>query len=212
AAVIKNNTSTQFDAVWSPLLGFPQLQLSQSTCRDNQNTGDLMKNITNGYLPGVAWVTPNTTSSDHPGFSTLAAGQQYVTSLVNAISSNPTLWKSTAIFITWDDWGGYYDHIAPKQVDAIGYGFRVPLIVISPYVKSGSISYGQPYGNQEDFSSFLSTIEANWGLSPLSSARDGADASLFYMFDFAQAPLTPLLLPSNSLASYPYVSSTTTSG
>jgi phospholipase C len=211
SAIIKNNTSSQFDAVWSPLLSFPSLQLSASTCKDNLNTNDLLHNITSGYLPGVAWVTPNTTSSDHPGFSTLSAGQQYVTSIVNAISSNTALWKNTAIFVTWDDWGGYSDHVAPKQVDTLGYGFRVPLIVISPYVKPGSISYGQPYGTQEDFSAFLSTIEANWGLSPLVGARDGVDASLFYMFNFSQTPLNPLVLPSNSLASYPLVL-TTTSG
>jgi hypothetical protein len=129
-----------------------------------------------------------------PGVSRLAAGQLYVTTIINAISSNPTLWNRTVIFLTWDDWGDYLDRVAPKQVDSLGYGLRVPLIVISPFVKAGNISYGNPQGVQEDFSAFPSTIEANWGLGNL-TPRDGTYASLFYMFNFTQTPLKPLVLP-----------------
>ena len=200
-------------AYWNILPDWPSIQTGQSTCHRLQNLVDLNRDIGNGYLPQVSWVTPAINESDHPGCSLkatgdtcttpsspLPAGQIYVSNLVNKISQNPTLWGSTAIFITWDDWGGYYDGVIPHQVDQFGYGFREPLIVVSPYVKPG-IYYG-PSSSQQDFTSFLATIEYNWNL-PAVGTRDGTVGNLFYMFDFKESPLPPLILPSNVLATYP---------
>jgi phospholipase C len=194
--------------LYNVLTDFPRVQLSASTCHRIQNLTDFFSGLKNGYLPQVSWVIPNVTVSDHPGpIASLQRGQQYITSIVDSIESNQTLWNSTAIFLTWDDFGGYSDHMVPKQVDQFGYGFRVPLIVISPYVISGGIFYGRVSGTQEDFSSFLSTIESNWGLGHLTD-RDADEAPLWYMFNFNQKPLAPLLLPTNTLATYPIQSCT----
>ena len=84
-----------------------------------------------GSLPAVSWVIPNQADSEHPSAS-IANGQAYVTTLINDIMSGPD-WKSTAIFLTWDDWGGFYDHVVPPRIDSLGYGIRVPGLVISPY-------------------------------------------------------------------------------
>ena len=163
-----------------------------------------MSDIGSGNLPVVSWVVPNRNESDHPGISNLPQGEKYVASIINAISQNKSLSQSTAIFLTWDDWGGYYDHVVPKQVDAYGYGIRVPLIVISPYVQRG-IFIGSPPGTQRDFSAFLTTIEYNWHLQNLTD-RDGSETPLFNMFNFNQTPLKPLILPSSTLAIYPWKS------
>jgi phospholipase C len=199
---------------WNILPDWPSIELSQSTCHRIQGLNDLYNNLTNGYLPQVAWVTPKEGQSDHPGCTLNAnggacptprspypAGQMYIANIVDMVAKNPKLWASTAIFLTWDDWGGYYDNVLPNQVDSFGYGFRVPLIVISPYVKQG-VYYGQTTGKQQDFTAFLATIEANWHLKPM-GARDAAVGSLFYMFNFSQTPMKPLILPKNTLATYP---------
>ncbi len=86
-----------------------------------------------GHLPAVSWVIPSGAVSEHPT-SSIRSGQAYVTNLVNTISHGPD-WKSTAIFLTWDDWGGFYDHVRPPVIDLNGYGFRVPGLVISPYAR-----------------------------------------------------------------------------
>jgi phospholipase C len=93
----------------------------------------------NGTLPAVVWIAPAGTYSEHPP-ALVSAGQAYVTGLVNAIMSSPD-WNSTAIFLSWDDWGGFYDHVPPPRVDENGYGIRVPGIVISPYARRGYIDH-----------------------------------------------------------------------
>src|SRR5207253_292380 len=92
-----------------------------------------------GRLPAVSWVVPNGRDSEHPGRS-IADGQAWVTSLVNAVMRGPD-WNSTAIFVSWDDWGGFYDHVVPPDVDRAGYGIRVPGFVISPGVKAGTADH-----------------------------------------------------------------------
>src|SRR5262249_31536737 len=94
----------------------------------------------NGTLPAVSWIPPNRYVSEHPPSGTVSAGQTYVTGLVNAIM-NSADWSSTAIFLTWDEWGGFYDHVLPPTVDQNGYGLRVPGIVISPYARQGYIDH-----------------------------------------------------------------------
>ncbi len=191
--------------IWGVLVDYPAIEMNPTTCQNLQSTKDLTNDINSGYLPQVSWIVPNSTEAEHPGstpkFGTIAGGQLFTASVINAISSNPSLWSSTAVFVTWDEWGGYYDGVVPTQVDPYGFGFRVPLLVISPYAVPG-IYYGVN-GAQEDFSSFLSTIENNWGLSPLSQ-RDASELPLWYMFNFNQSPLPALVLPSTTLAAYPY--------
>jgi phospholipase C len=92
--------------------------------------------LQNDTLAQVTWITPDRAFSDHSGANATAEGPDWVGDIVNAIGASP-YWNSTAIFVTWDDWGGWYDHVAPPQVDVMGLGFRVPLIVISPYAQHG---------------------------------------------------------------------------
>jgi phospholipase C len=204
---------------WNVLPDWPSIQTGQSTCHRIQNLVDLNNDLNSGYLPQVAWVTPDSNESDHPGCnanvngstcsnptSPLPSGQIYVANIIDKISHNPNLWATTAIFLTWDDFGGFYDNVKPAQVDQFGYGFRVPLIVISPYVRQG-VFYGSPVGHQQDFTAFLATIEHNWNL-PALGTRDATVGDLMYMFDFSQTPRPPLILPTNTLATYPLASCT----
>ena len=92
-----------------------------------------------GFLPAVSWIVPNGGVSEHPP-GLISAGQTYVTGLINTIMRSPD-WSTTAIFLSWDDWGGFYDNVAPPTVDANGYGLRVPALVISPYAKQGYIDH-----------------------------------------------------------------------
>ena len=92
----------------------------------------IFNDITAGRLPGLSWVIPTAANSDHPG--SMGSGPDWVASVVNAVGESK-FWNSTAICVVWDDWGGFYDHVAPPYADYDGLGFRVPLIVISPYAK-----------------------------------------------------------------------------
>ncbi|MGI8824981.1 MAG: alkaline phosphatase family protein [Chloroflexota bacterium] len=92
-----------------------------------------------GNLPSISWIAPSGPNSEHPA-GLVSTGQTYVTTLINAIMRSPN-WKSTAIFLAWDDWGGFYDHVRPPTVDLNGYGLRVPSLVISPYARRGTIDH-----------------------------------------------------------------------
>jgi phospholipase C len=92
-----------------------------------------------GTLPSVVWICPANTYSEHPP-ALVSLGQSYVTGLINTLMRSPD-WKSTAIFLSWDDWGGFYDHVPPPRVDDAGYGIRVPGLVISPYARRGFIDH-----------------------------------------------------------------------
>jgi phospholipase C len=144
---------------------------------------DVIQDIKKGRLPPVTWVTPRFELSDHPEYS-LCWGQNWTTEVVNAIMRSP-MWKDTAIFITWDDYGGFYDHVPPPQVDKFGFGIRVPLLVISPYAKRGYVDH-----TRGEFSSILRFVEDNWGLSQLTHRDRHAD-NLSEAFDFSQDPRPP---------------------
>jgi len=197
-----------YDGFWSGLTDFTQVQMNSIECKSLLSMKDLQNAVSSNNLPAVSWVIPEPQVSDHPGQSTWSSGQLYVSSLINLIEKSPE-WASTVIYLTWDDWGGYYDGVAPLQFDVAGQGFRVPLIAISPYSRSGatleapSYNYGSHFknSNQEDFSAFLSTIEFNWGLKNLTD-RDGYEPNLFYMLNFTQSPLSPLFLASSGVT-YP---------
>ena len=140
-----------------------------------------------GLLPPVTWVTPRFELSEHPEYS-MCHGENWTTEIVNAIMESPE-WDSTAIFITWDDYGGFYDHVPPPQVDDFGFGIRVPLLVISPYAREGFVSH-----QLGEFSSVLRFVEDNWGLTQLTH-RDREATPLLSAFDFERAPRPPDPLP-----------------
>ena len=163
----------------------PQSQGGQLVCTGSAWSNviipqtQVLTDISNNQLAGVTWVIPDSPASDHPGAST--DGPSWVGSIVNAIGNSP-YWSHTAIFVTWDDWGGWYDHVAPKVINSYEYGFRVPLIVVSPYAKSGYISH-----NTHDFGSFLKFVEEVYRLPSLGYADAPAD-DLSDCFDFRQTP------------------------
>ena len=148
----------------------------------------VLADIGNGQLAQVTWVMPDGRSSDHAEVDD-GSGPSWVSSIVNAIGNSP-FWSNTAIIITWDDWGGWFDHVAPKVVNdgmswgsGYVYGFRVPLIVVSPYAKAGYISHVN-----HDFGSILKFIETTFNLPSLGYA-DGPADDLSDCFNFSQTPI-----------------------
>jgi phospholipase C len=174
---------------WNPLPGFKSFKDDSARFISHMGQSEkLASDISAGKLASVVWVMPPTDSdSEHPPYD-IRLGQRWVVSTVNAIMQSP-YWNSTAIFLTWDDYGGWYDHVAPPQVDGTGYGFRVPTLVISPYAKQGLIDH-----TLADHTSILKFIETTFGI-PALSTRDASASSLMEAFDFSAAPRAPLVLP-----------------
>ncbi|HEY1654897.1 MAG TPA: alkaline phosphatase family protein [Candidatus Tumulicola sp.] len=144
--------------------------------------------VKNGRLPSVSWVTPTAADSDHAGFES-EDGPDWVASLVNAVGESP-YWKSSAIFVFWDDYGGWYDHVPPPFEDYDGLGIRVPLIVISPYAKKGYVSHVQ-----FEHGSILKFVENVFGLPRLAASDKRANAPSD-CFDFFQTPRQFSAIPS----------------
>jgi phospholipase C len=145
---------------------------------------NIFNDITSNQLPAVSWVIPEDNNSDHPWGTgrTADCGPQWVSSVVNAIG-NSSYWNSTAIIITWDDFGGYFDHEPPPFFDKMGgLGFRVPMLVVSPYVAPNTISK-----TQYEFASILKFVEQNFGLPSMHTTDDRA-TSMVDMFNFSQKP------------------------
>ena len=146
----------------------------------------VLTDIENGNLAQVSWVIPTLANSDHAlGKSNI--GPEWVTSIVNEIGASK-YWPNTAIFILWDDWGGWYDHVPPPQIDEMGLGFRVPLILVSPYARRGYISHAQ-----HEFGSLLHFTEELFNLPSLGT-RDAISDDLRDCFDFQQSvvPYVPV--------------------
>ena len=155
-----------------------------------------------GALPAVSWVVPSGAVSEHPP-APVSFGQSYVTSLVNAVMRSPD-WRSTAIFLAWDDWGGFYDHVAPPVVDQNGYGLRVPGVVISPYARRGYVDH-----QTLSFDAYVKFIEDDFlhgqrldpatdgRPDPRPDVRENATilGNLVTDFNFDQRPRPPMLLP-----------------
>src|SRR5512132_2722862 len=142
--------------------------------------------LEDGTLPQVSWVTPAFALSDHPPQS-VCAGENWTVELINAIMQSPE-WDSTAIVLTWDDFGGFYDHVAPPHVDMYGLGPRVPTSVISPYAKPGYVDH-----TTYEFASVLRFIETIFDVPPMTS-RDANANDMLGAFDFSQQPNPPLVL------------------
>jgi phospholipase C len=187
--------------IWNPLPWF-------DTVREDGQEGDI-RSVDSFYsaakagtLPAVSWVVPSGAVSEHPP-APVSYGQSYVTSLVDAVMRSPD-WNSTAIFLAWDDWGGFYDHVRPPTVDQNGYGLRVPAMVISPYAKKGFVDH-----QVLSFDAYAKFIEDDFlggrrldprtdgRPDPRPDAREDAKilGNLTADFDFDQSPRPPLLLP-----------------
>ena len=153
--------------IWNPLPNFDTVK-QNGQARQHPVGRELLHRGEERTLPSVSWVVPAKDNSEHAPWS-ISAGQSYVTSLVNAVMSGPD-WDSTAIFLSWDDWGGFYDHVAPPVVDVNGYGLRVPGIVISPYAKTGYIDH-----QTLSFDAYIKFIEDDFlngaRLDPLTDGR-----------------------------------------
>jgi len=187
--------------IWNPLPNFDTVK-QDGQLGNIQTTDNYLIAAKNGMLPAVSWIVPNGALSEHPP-ALVSTGQGYVTSLINAAMAGPD-WKSTAIFLAWDDWGGFYDHVTPPHVDENGYGLRVPGLVISPYAKQGYIDH-----QTLSFDAYLKFIEDNFlGGQRLDPKTDGRPdprptvrenvpqlGNLMQDFDFKQPPRVPLPLP-----------------
>ncbi len=198
-APVAQNSKTP--GIWNPLPWF-------DTVREDGQLGNIQpltsfyQQAQDGTLPAVSWISPAQGVSDHPP-ARVTKGQTYVTGLINTIMDSPN-WSSTAIFLTWDDWGGFYDHVQPPTVDGQGYGMRVPGLVISPYAKRGYIDH-----QTLSFDAYLKFIEDDFlggaridprtdgRPDPRPNVRENAPilGNLAQDFDFDQTPRAPLILP-----------------
>lgn len=139
----------------------------------------VLTDIAKGDLAQVTWIVPAFNNSDHPGAPAL--GPDWVANVVNAIGASK-YWNSTTIFIAWDDWGGFYDHVPPPQTDDMGLGFRVPLLVLGPYAKRGYVSHVN-----HEASGFLKYMEEVFNLPSLGT-RDATADDFHDCFDYTQPP------------------------
>ena len=198
-AAVRQNANTP--GIWNPLPYF-------DTVRNDHQRGTIQPlqrfytAARSGTLPAVTWVVPSQNVSEHPP-ARISAGQSYVTHLINTIMRGPD-WNSTAIFLAWDDWGGFYDHVVPPKVDVNGYGLRVPGLVISPYARHGYIDH-----QTLSFDAYAKFIEDDFlngqRLDPSTDGRPdprptvrenvGLLGDLRNDFDFNQSPRKPILLP-----------------
>jgi phospholipase C len=140
----------------------------------------VLVDVASGTLAAVTWVVPDAPDSDHPGVPS-TTGPSWVASIVNAVGTSQ-FWDSTAIFVTWDDWGGFYDHVSPPQVDYDGLGIRVPLIAVSPYALKGRVAH-----TQYEFGSVARFVEQTFGLKTLAASDARANSFGSDTFNF-QAP------------------------
>jgi len=173
-------------SLWNPLPAFPDVRQNPAQWNRLVSTAQFYDDAAAGKLPQVSWVIPSGVDSEHPPAG-VRVGMAYVTGLVNAVMKSPD-WPHTAIFIAWDDWGGFYDHVNPPKVDTFGYGLRVPSLVISPYAKQGYIDH-----TTYSFESWLKLVEERYGVSPM-TARDAQAADMMSAFDFTQQPRQPIVL------------------
>ena len=133
--------------------------------------------LQSGEIPSVSFVQMAPAHSGHPGSSSITAAAAWLDQFVKQVQGS-SVWESTAIMVLWDEGGGWYDHVAPPQIDSQGLGIRVPMMVISPFAKKGMV-----YHNVADHTSILRFIQWNWGLPPLNSRNSQLD-DLRGMFAF----------------------------
>jgi phospholipase C len=187
--------------IWNPLPHFTDVH-QDGQLGNVQTLSNFFAAARAGTLPAVSWIDPNGKVSEHPP-SLVSAGQTYVTGVVNAIMRSPD-WNSTAIFLSWDDWGGFYDHVMPPAVDQNGYGLRVPGIVISPYARTGYLDHQtlshDAYNKfiEDDFLGGQRLDPATDGRpDPRPNVRENSPVlgNLVSDFNFSRAPRAPEILP-----------------
>jgi phospholipase C len=202
--------------IWDVLPLFTYFQTHPDQLTEHvRNTEHFLSDIQNEQLPAVSWIIPGAwvpptspaicagrSPSEHPPARS-DCGMDYVAYLVNQVMQSQD-WQSSAIIITWDDYGGFYDHVPPPQVDAYGEGFRVPTLVISPWAKHGFIDH-----TQYELASMLRLAEDNFNL-PTLGVRDVKANDMMNSFDFNQVPQPILIEPADFVGPAPEISSTTT--
>ena len=187
--------------IWNVLPGFTDVNEDDQQA-DIEDLSRFFAEAKTGTLPSVCWISPNGQDSEHPP-AKVSVGQSYVTKIVDAAMESPD-WKSTAIFITWDDWGGFYDHVPPPRADSLGYGIRVPGLVISPYAKQGYIDHQTL--SPDAYLKFIEDVFLHGQrLDPKTDGRPDSRpvvrednpqlGDLMQDFDFSQKPRPPLVLP-----------------
>ena len=182
---------SQFGYIWSSLDAVNHVRYSSQWYDGHvPPTADFLKDAQQNTLPAVSWLINDTFHSDHPLGGSLCVGENETVREVNAIERSPA-WKNTVIFLVWDDFGGFYDHVAPPRKNQIGWGPRVPAIVISPYSRAGMIDH-----TPASFGSLLRFAENRFGLQPVGTT-DAQASDLMEAFNFNQAPSSPLILPEN---------------
>jgi phospholipase C len=204
--------SAHSPGIWNPLPLFEDVRQDKEVS-DVQPLSSFLDQARSGSLPSVSWVVPSQADSEHPPAS-VHQGQAYVTALVNAVMESPD-WNSTAIFLSWDDWGGFYDNVVPPSVDSNGYGMRVPLIVISPFARRGWIDH-QVLSSDAMLKFVEDDFIGSLRLNPQTDGRpDGRPdvrenapllGNLIDAFNFSQKPRMPLLLDTNPPSDSPDLS------
>jgi phospholipase C len=172
--------------IWVPLLNYNRFIDDPELSKHIVPLDEYFTDLRAGTLPAVSYVVPAGASEHPPG--SIQSGMRFVRTMVNALMMS-SAWEDSAFMWTYDDWGGWYDHVPPPAVDQYGYGFRAPALLVSPYAKKGHID-----STTIDFTSQLKFIESNWGLAPLAS-RDAAANNILTAFDFTQPPRDPVILP-----------------
>ena len=171
--------------VWAPVLAFPRFLDRPELNEHIVNLDEYYDDLRDGTLPAVSFMVPSGASEHPPG--SIQAGQRFVRGLITQLMMSSS-WDTSAFLWSYDDWGGWYDHVRPPEIDRLGYGFRVPAQLVSPYARRGFID-----STTLDFTSGLAFIETNWGVEPLAK-RDARANDLTSAFDFAQAPRAPVLM------------------
>jgi phospholipase C len=171
--------------LWNTFDAIKHIRYSSLWTTNIVSDTQFITDVQNGTLPTVSWLVTGQANEHPPGSACL--GEGWTVQQLNALMASP-LWSSTAVFLIWDEWGGFYDHVPPPTLDAFGLSPRVPLIVISPFAKPGYITH-----TQYEPSSVLAFIETRFGLAPLTS-RDANANNITDAFDFTQKPLLPLTL------------------
>jgi phospholipase C len=171
--------------VWVPLLGYARYVDDPKLSRHIVDLDEYFADLKRGTLPAVAFMVPSGASEHPPG--SIKAGERFVRTLVTELMAS-RFWKSSAFMWSYDDWGGWYDHVRPPAVDSRGYGFRVPALLVSAWAKRGYVD-----STQLDYTSALKFIEENWSLRPLAS-RDAKAKSFMSAFDFERGAREPIFV------------------
>jgi phospholipase C len=193
--------SARTPGIWNPLPSFTDVK-EDGQLGNIRDTSLFFSDLRDGTLPAVSWLTPGNRYSEHPP-GLVSTGQAYVAGVVNAVMRS-RYWDSTAIFLSWDDWGGFYDHVAPPNVNSFGYGLRVPGLVISAYARNSYIDH-----QTLSHDAYVKFIEDDFlggeRLDPKTDGRPDPRQSvaenaaqlgdLREDFDFTRPPRPPLIMP-----------------